>query len=68
VLDLQDQTVTDPLLAALFVLGAPVIAIAGAADESLRAHPWSTWLRRPVTLGAIATAVSQVRSGLRPEA
>jgi hypothetical protein len=64
VLDLQQQSLTAPLLDALFAI-APVIAIAGAADESLRPHPWSTWLRRPLTLGEVANAIS---SSLRPVA
>lgn len=66
VLDLQDQTVTAPLLDALFALGAPVIAVAGAADEALRAHPWSAWLRRPLTLGTIANTVSALFSPRSP--
>jgi hypothetical protein len=68
VIDLQDQPVTEPLLAALFAFGAPVIAVAGAADEPLRAHPWSSWLRRPLTLGTIADAISDLLSDPRPEA
>ena len=69
-LDLQEQTITDPLLDALFATGAPVVAIAGAADENdphLRRRPWARWLRRPITLGAVADAISEAR-GPRPEA
>jgi hypothetical protein len=58
------------LLDGLFATGAPVVAIAGAADENdphLRARPWTRWLRRPITLGAIADAVSLSR-GPRLEA
>lgn len=57
VIDLQDQALADPWLDALFATGARVVAVAGAADESdsrLRARPWARWLRRPITLGAIA--------------
>ena len=63
VIDLQDQTVDDVLLDSLFATGAPVIAVAGAADEGdahLRARRWARWLRRPITLGAIADAVADV--------
>jgi hypothetical protein len=63
VVDLQDQAVDERLLDAMFVTGAPVIAVAGAADEGdarLRARSWARWLRRPITLGAIADAVEEV--------
>ena len=66
VIDLQDQTVDDRLLDSLFATGAPVIAVAGAADEGdarLRARRWARWLRRPITLGAIADAVADVAAG-----
>ena len=62
--DLQEQAITGPLLDALFATGAPVVAIAGATDESdahLRARPWARWLRRPITLGAIADVIPEAR-------
>jgi nucleoside-diphosphate-sugar epimerase len=62
VLDLQDQPIDDRLLDALFATGAAIIAVAGATDEALRDRPWARWLRRPLTLGAIANAVAEVRS------
>jgi len=70
VFDLQDASVDDRLLDALFAASAPVIAVAGATDEGdarLRARPWARWLRRPITLGAIADAVSEARGPI-PEA
>jgi nucleoside-diphosphate-sugar epimerase len=66
VLDLHDQRADDRLLDALFALGAPVIAVAGATEEgdpALRARPWARWLRRPLTLGAIADAVGELLGG-----
>ena len=70
VVDLQDQAVDDRLLDALFVTGAPVIAVAGATEEGdarLRERPWARWLRRPITLGAIADAVADVATRRRRE-
>jgi hypothetical protein len=69
VMDLQDQAVDDPLLDALFVTGPPVVAVAGATEEGdarLRARPWARWLRRPITLGAIADAVAHIATGAAP--
>jgi hypothetical protein len=63
VVDLHGQAADDRLLDALFAVGAPVVAIGGAtedADPRLRARPWAHWLRRPITLGAIADAAMQI--------
>ena len=63
VIDLHDQATGDALLDALFALGASVIAVAGstdAGDPRLRARPWASWLRRPITLGAIAEVVTDL--------
>jgi hypothetical protein len=68
VIDLQDQATDAPLLNALFSTGARVLAVAGAtqdADERVRARPWALWLRRPLTLGAIADAVEDSYSHFR---
>jgi hypothetical protein len=65
VIDLQDQPIDARLLDALFATGARIIAIAGAADERLHARPWARWLRRPLTLGAVADVAGDV---LSPEA
>jgi hypothetical protein len=68
VIDLQDQMTDDRLVDALFATAAPLIAVAGAAhevDARLRARPWARWLRRPLTLGAIADAVEACYSHLR---
>jgi hypothetical protein len=62
-IDLHEQLADEALLDALFALGARVIAVAGTAETSdarLRARPWAAWLRRPITLGAIADAVVAV--------
>src|SRR5262245_51829862 len=60
VVDLPGQAADARLFDALFALGAPVLAVAGAAEENdprLRTRPWARWLRRPITLGTIADAV-----------
>jgi hypothetical protein len=70
-IDLHDQLAEAALLDALFAFGAPIVAVAGAAETSdphLRARPWASWLRRPITLGAIADTVCDLARGLRPEA
>ena len=70
VIDLQDQSVDDRLLDAMFATGSPIVAVAGATEEGdarLRARPWARWLRRPVTLGAIADAVASVATGRHRE-
>ena len=61
VIDLHAQPVDDRLLDAQFAAGAPVVAVAGAAeagDARLQGRPWARWLRRPLTLGAIADAAA----------
>jgi hypothetical protein len=61
--DLDDQATAEAVLDALFALGAPVIAVAGATDTGdphLRARGWASWLRRPITLGAIADVVADL--------
>ena len=68
VVDLHGQAADARLLDALFAIGAPVLAVAGATEENepgLRTRPWARWLRRPITLGAIADAVEALYSHLR---
>ena len=69
VVDLQDQAVDERLLDALFVTGAPVIAVAGATEDGRRppsgAPVGTLGCRRPITLGAIADAVADVAAGGR---
>jgi hypothetical protein len=63
VIDLQDQQAADPVLDALFALGAPVIAVAGVTDTGdarLRSRGWASWLRRPITLGAVSDVVADL--------
>ncbi len=63
VVDLHDQAVPDRGLSTLLGAGAPVIAIGGAAewaDPGLRARPWALFLRRPVTIGAVADAAQRL--------
>ena len=71
VFDLRDQALGERPLATLFGAATPVIAVAGAAeaaDARLRALPWAAFLRRPLTLGAIAEAVGhRVPAGRRPD-
>jgi len=72
-IDLHDQVADDALLDALFALGPLIIAVAGAAeanDHRLQSRPWASWLRRPITLGAIADAVTSLSPsrGPKPEA
>lgn len=60
VLDLQDQAANVRPVAALVGRGIPVLAIGGAtawSDEELRHLPWADFLRRPVSLGAVADRV-----------
>ena len=62
IIDLHEQRVPDRALATLLAGGFPVIAIGGAAewaDPSLRARPWALFLRRPLTIGAIADATQR---------
>ena len=71
VFDLQDQTLHDRPLATLFGAAMPIIAVAGAAEAAearIRALPWAAFLRRPLTLGAIADAVGHLLpAGRRPD-
>jgi len=63
VVDLQEQATADRGLSTLLGAGFPVIAIGGAAawaDQGLRARPWALFLRRPVTIGAIADAAQRL--------
>lgn len=63
VIDLGSQPPKPQQLDALLRGGFPVLAIGGArewASESLRARPWAAFLRRPLTVGAIADAVERL--------
>jgi hypothetical protein len=69
VVDLAGEAADDRLFAAVFRKGIPMIAVAGAEDAAAsRLHdlPWTVFLRRPVTIGAIADAVAQLSSGEAP--
>jgi hypothetical protein len=60
VCDLHEQGLDEKLAAALFRAGVPVAALAGvpeAEDETVRGLPWAAFLRRPITIGAIADTV-----------
>jgi hypothetical protein len=60
VVELTHQAADPSLLAAIFRRGIPAVGVAGAvaaADEQVRAAGWARWLRRPLTVGAIADAV-----------
>jgi hypothetical protein len=62
VIDLHDQLIPDRALATLLAAGFPVIALGGAAewaDQTLRARPWALFLRRPLTIGALADAAQR---------
>ncbi len=65
VLDLRDQAAARPV-AALVDRGVPVLAIGGAtawSDEQLRHLVWAGFLRRPVSLGAVADRVDALVGG-----
>ena len=68
VLDLHDQLEDEKVVAALLRRGVPVIALAGAteaAQPDLAALPWAAFLRRPITIGAVADTVVRL-AGSRP--
>jgi hypothetical protein len=63
VVDLLGQIEDEPLVAALFRQGAPVVALAGATaatEERLLLHPWAAFLRRPLTIGQVADVVDRL--------
>jgi hypothetical protein len=65
VIDLGGRPSNSKQLDALLRAGFPVLAIGGAAEwatESLRARPWAAFLRRPLTVGAIADEVERIGS------
>jgi hypothetical protein len=60
VIDLLGQLEDETLVAALFRQDAPVVALAGATaatEEPLLHHPWTVFLRRPLTIGQVADVV-----------
>jgi hypothetical protein len=66
VVDLLGPGLAEPLLEALFRVGAPVVAVAGATaahEAEVRHHPWAAFLRRPVTVGDIADRVASLTPG-----
>jgi len=72
IIDLHAQPPNDRGLATLLAAGFPLIAIGGAAawsDQQRRGRPWAVFLRRPVTIGAVADAAQRLlaagRSGSR---
>jgi hypothetical protein len=59
IVDLHEQPANERGLSTLLAAGFPVIALGGATewdDPGLRARPWAQFLRRPVTIGAVADA------------
>jgi FixJ family two-component response regulator len=69
VIDLQGQRWNDRQLERLLGDDFPVIAIGGATeweDERLRTRRWARFLRRPLTIGAVADEVERHLAG--PEA
>jgi hypothetical protein len=63
VIDLGSQPPNPRQLDVLLRGGFSVLAIGGAsawASESVRARPWAGFLRRPLTVGAIADAVERL--------
>jgi hypothetical protein len=65
VIDLGGQPSNPGPLDALLRAGFPVLAIGGAAwaTDSLRARSWAAFLRRPLTVGAIADEVERLLEG-----
>jgi hypothetical protein len=69
VVDLAGEQGDDRLFAAVFRKGIPMIAVGGAEDAAaprLRDLPWAVFLRRPLTIGAIADALAQLPGGMAP--
>ena len=65
VIDLHGQSSNDQQLTRLLGAGFPVLAIGGATewtDERLRTRRWATFLRRPLTIGAVADEVDRLLS------
>lgn len=63
VVDLQGQGANDRQLTHLLGAGFPVLAIGGPTewqDEHLRTCGWANFLRRPVTIGAVADEVARL--------
>lgn len=63
VIDLHGQEVSERELTALLGEGFPVVAVGGAAqwgDDGLRARSWAAFLRRPLTVGAVADEVDRL--------
>ncbi|HTB59970.1 MAG TPA: hypothetical protein VLC06_18990 [Polyangia bacterium] len=63
VIDLQGQEWNDRQLEHLLGDDFPVMAIGGAtewADERLRPRRWARFLRRPLTIGAIADEIGRL--------
>lgn len=72
VIDLQgqrsrgSQESIDRQLMHLLGAGFPVLAIGGATeweDEGLRTHPWTRFLRRPLTIGEVADEAERLLAG-----
>jgi hypothetical protein len=64
VVDLSALDGSEALLPALFATRVPAIGVAGAVEgerASVRDGGWAVFLRRPVTLGEIADAVSVLK-------
>ena len=62
IVDLHEQAATERGLGTLLSAGFPVIAVGGAAewaDPALRGRPWALFLRRPITIGAVADAAQR---------
>ncbi|HEY2730946.1 MAG TPA: hypothetical protein VGK52_13475 [Polyangia bacterium] len=63
VCDLHGQALDPELARGLFQARAPIIAIAGnveAEDGWIRGLPWTAFLRRPITIGAVADMVGRL--------
>jgi DNA-binding response OmpR family regulator len=61
--DLQAHAPAATALAPLLRAGFPVLAIAGlttSATDTLRGLPWARFLRRPLSIGAIADEVGRL--------
>ncbi|HVV49056.1 MAG TPA: hypothetical protein VHO06_05320 [Polyangia bacterium] len=60
VVDLRGQPSDPRRLAPLLRFGFPVVAVGGAAEwAAARHHPWAAFLRRPLTIGAVADEVER---------
>jgi len=68
VIDFHEQSVEEKLLERLRAAKIPIMAIVDSTrsiDEAIRRFGWTAWLRRPVSVGAIADTVARLTGAER---